>query len=429
MVRQSSQKLLTDMRTDSGIKGVASTVGTTVVAPVTATATTNFPKYLTYLRVNDWTSDYNSVNLLLKHLSRKSRSEASRRAYLKQVYSLCVSTGLTPDELAKLPKSKIEKLVQEHADKYNDGKHSIRYVNNIIHLLKTFFKVNGFKGAKALEIESYYMPSRYRKRPEYIPRKHEIYVMADSACSLRDRAIILTLYSSGLRNSTLRALLYRDVEHELKRGIDNVMIPVYPEMKLVDPNACKNNVPYYTFFCDEATQALKLYLREREEKYGRILGHEPLFASDYNQVPREERNSKIMSPRQLQQVVKQAARRARIPKWRYVTPHCLRKAFETVLHSELVDGGRLDPKIQDFFIGHILPGSQDAYFDQTDVEQLRAEYAKLNFGRVIVENKFKLLRKAVARAFEGSGIDPDKVIEEYVQMRRANKFLQGTCRV
>jgi integrase len=381
--------------------------------------------FLTFLKVCGWRSEYESVNSLLKHLWRKSRSEASRRAYLRQVYLLCSSKGLTPDELIKLPKKKIEEIVQDYADQYNDGRHSIRYVNNIIHLLKGFFKANGFKKAKALEIESHYMPSRYRKRPEYIPKKHEIYAMADSACSLRDRAIILTLYSSGLRNATLRANLYRDVEEELKRGVDNVIIPVYPEMKLIEPNACKNNIPYYTFICDEATQALKLYLREREEKYGKIMPNEPLFASDYNQVPREMRNSKIMSPRQLQFIVKDSAKRAGIPQWRYVAPHCLRKAFETVLHSELIDGGRLDPKIQEFFMGHILPRSEDVYFNKMDVERLRVEYAKLNFGRVVVENKFKIFRMAVAKAFEGSGIDPDRVIEEYVELRRRQNM--STC--
>jgi len=428
-LKQKPENLFADAKTLCRIENAISVSTVTVRATDADTInagvindSTKAPRYIEYLKVDGWTSDYVSVNLLLKHLSRKSRSEASRKAYLRQVYSFCISIGLTPDEVVKLRRKRIEKLVQEYADRYNDGKHSIRYINNIIHILKSFFKVNGFRGAKTLNIESFYMPSRYRKRPEYIPRKHEIYRMADSACSLRDRAIILSLYSSGLRNSTLRALLYRDVEYELEKGIDNIMIPVYPEMKLVDPNACKNNIPYYTFICDEATQALRLYLREREEKYGKILPTEPLFASDYNQVPRGERSSKIMSPRQLQQVVKQAARRARIPKWRYVTPHSLRKAFETVLHSELIDGGRLDPKIQEFLMGHILPGSQDAYFDQTDVERLRAEYAKLNFGRVVVENKFKILRMAVARAFEGSGVDPDKVIEEYFEMRRHSQL-------
>ena len=276
-----------------------------VSSPVTPKGSTKTPDFLKHLKVDGWISEYTSINLLLRHLSRKCRSEASRTAYLRRVYSLCVSAHLNPDELVKLPKNKIEKLVQEHADKYNDGEQSVRYANNVIHLLKTFFRVNDFKGAKALEIESYYTPSRYRKRPEYVPKKHEIYLMADSACSLRDRAIILTLYSSGVRNSTLRALLYKDVGRELVQNIDNIMIPVYPEIKLVNPNACKNNIPYYTFICDEAAQAIKLQLREREEKYDKILPYEPLFASDYNQIPRDERGSTAMSARQLQHIVKQ----------------------------------------------------------------------------------------------------------------------------
>ena len=371
-----------------------------------------------FLKVNGWESDYTSVNLMLRHLSRKCRSEASRRAYLSRLYPFCLYTGKDPDTLVAIPKELVEKEVQDYADQFNDGKHSLRYTNNIINLLRTFFKVNGFKGTRALEVEGYHMPARYRKTPEYIPKKNEVYSMADSACSLRDRAVILTHYSTGIRSSTLRAILIKDVEDELSRGFSNILIPIYPEMKLTDPFACKGNIPYFTFTCDEATEAIKLYLRKRKEEYGSILSHEPLFTSDYNQISREERKSKIVSPRQLQNLVKMAAQRAGLPQWQWVTPYSLRKAFETVLHSELVEGGRMDGKIQEFFMGHILPGSEDAYFDTTKVELLRAEYAKLNFGRVAVENKFKVLKMAVARAFDGTGIDPDKVIEEYAQMKR-----------
>jgi integrase len=324
---------------------------------------------------------------------------------------------MDPDRLIAMPKEVIEKQVQDYADQFNDGKHSLRYMNNIINLLSAFFIINGFKGVQALEVEGYHMPARYRKMPEYIPRKNEIYLMADSACSLRNRTLVLMLYSTGLRNSTLRALLIRDVEEELAKSVSNILIPVYPEMKLIDPYACKGNIPYFTFASDEATQSLRLYLRERKEKYESILNTEPLFTSDFNQISRDERKSKTMSPRQLQHVVKMASKNAGVRQWQYVKPKCLRTAFETILHSELVDGGRLDPKIQEFFMGHVLPGSEDAYFDRTQVEMLRAEYAKLNFGRVIIENRFKVLRMAVARAFEGSGIDPDKVMEEYVQMQ------------
>jgi integrase len=372
----------------------------------------------TFLRVDGWKSEYISVDSLLRHLSRKCKSEASRRAYLSRLYSFCLYAEIDPDRLITLPKELIEKQVQDYADQFNDGKHSLRYMNNIINLLRAFFIANGFKGAQALEVEGYHVPARYRKRPEYIPKKNEVYLMADSACSLRDRAIILADYSTGIRSSSLRALLIRDVEAELFKGVSNLLIPIYPEMKLIEPYACKGNIPYFTFTCDEATEAIRLYLRERREEYGNLLSHEPLFASEYNQISRNERKSTILSTRQLQNVVKSAAQRAGLPQWQHVTPYSLRKAFETVLHSELIDGGRMDGKIQEFFMGHILPGSQDAYFNKTDIAMLRDEYAKLNFGRIAVENKFKILRMAVARAFKDTGLDGEKIMEEYVKIKR-----------
>jgi hypothetical protein len=57
-----------------------------------------------------------------------------------------------------------------------------------------------------------------------------------------------------------------------------------------------------------------------------------------------------------------------------VHPHCLRKAFETALR----DNG-LDPKDQEFLMGHILPESQDTYYDKTKISELREKYAKIVF--------------------------------------------------
>ena len=98
------------------------------------------PSCFDFLKVRGWESEYVSVDLLLKHLSRKCGSEASRRAYLNRLYLLCVQTNLAPDKLVLLSKKRIEKLVQDHVDFYNDGKHSIRYVNNILALLNGFFQ-------------------------------------------------------------------------------------------------------------------------------------------------------------------------------------------------------------------------------------------------------------------------------------------------
>ena len=87
--------------------------------------------------------------------------------------------------------------------------------------------------------------------------------------------------------------------------------------------------------------------------------------------------------RTLERVVKDAARKAGIEEWKAVHPHCIRKAFQSVLRSEYADGGRMDGKMQEFLMGHILPGSQDTYFDKTKVEEIEQEYNRLSFRRII----------------------------------------------
>jgi integrase len=322
---------------------------------------------------------------------------------------------MRPNRLVKLRRNRVEKLVQGYADSLASD--SPRYSNLAVAIMKSFFTNNGFKHAKALELATYHAPPRFRITQEYIPTKSEVYKMADSACSLRDRAMVLTLFSTGLRNSTLRALRYKDIERELSGDFPNVLLPIYPEMKKVEPNACKGMIPYFTFTCDEASQAIKLYIKERKEKHGGVEGDEPLFCSEYNQIDNRRRRERLLTSRSLEMIIKESAKRAGIDQWKALHPHCLRKAYETILHSQLIDGSNMDIKTQEFFMGHVLPGSQDPYFDRSKVEHMRLQYSKLRFGRTTVENRFKVLRMAVARAFEDTDIDVDKVIEDYVKLK------------
>lgn len=224
-----------------------------------------------------------------------------------------------------MKRNQAEKLSQAYADSLANT--SPRYSNLAIAVLKAFYTANGFKRGKALELETYHAPARFRMTPEYIPTKTEVYTMADSACSMRDRAIILTMFSTGLRNSTLRAIRYKDVVQDLMKNQANIMIPVYPEMKEIEPNACKGGIPYYTFTSDESTCALKLYLKERESRHGPIDDSEPLFCSEYNQISQKARRTKTLTSREVQIVVKSAARRGGIAEWKAVHPHCLRKGL------------------------------------------------------------------------------------------------------
>jgi integrase len=369
-----------------------------------------------FLGVEGWTSRYQPVNNVLLRLTRKSKSEGTRKVYLWHLYKFCRFTDRTPAQLVRMRRNDVECLVQRYADSFS--RTSRAYSNLAISALKAFFAANGFTRNRALELESYYQAPRHRVTNECIPTKAEVYRIADSACSLRDRAIILMLHSSGLRNSTLRALRVKDVKEELLGGRDIIMIPVYPEMKEVDPAACKGAIPYYTFLCDEGTQALRLYLEDRKERFGGISEEDPLFCTEHNQLPREERHRRPITGRELQIIVKLAAKRACLPHWARVHPHAFRKSYERILRTQLIDGSNMDVKTQEFLMGHVLPGSQDNYYDYSKVEEMRVLYSNLRFARSIVENKFRLLRAAVARAFEGTDIDADEVIMQYAAAKQ-----------
>jgi integrase len=203
--------------------------------------------------------------------------------------------------------------------------------------------------------------------------------MATAAESLRNRALILVAWSSGVRVSTLCALNYGDIANDLNTGCASVQIPVYPDMKRRLPDACKGNIPYYTFICREAVEALRTYLRDRVEKYGQLSSASPLFHAEWTLWKREERSGKRLGRRTVAKVIRRAAKLAGISQWTCITPHTLRKAFESVLRNPTVDGGRMDKGTQEFLFGHILPGSQDAYYDKDKIDFHRNEYEKLNF--------------------------------------------------
>jgi integrase len=352
---------------------------------------------LAEMKIDGWKSGYSSVDSVLRHLSRKASgygvpSYASVEYYADVLNQLCKFTGRNPDQLASLPKPEIEAFIHSFLDAMVERQLSKRTVNIRRSFLLMHFKKNGYRGAKELEIETYAVPARYRKLPEHIPSSEEILKIADAAPSTRDRAIILCLYTSGIRESTLRALRYKDVKEDL--GGDTVFVPVYPEMKKIVNKACKNNVPYYTFFDGLSVQALKAYLRERETKYGPIEEDEVLFPPDARASRRkiEEAKRHPLAKNELNKMLHKAARNAGINEWQYIHAHCLRKSFEEVLRSRMPDGRILADKVQEFLHGHLLPASQDPYFgsgirvqgstisfDKNVAEKLRDEYKLLQF--------------------------------------------------
>jgi len=355
-------------------------------------------------------SEFVSVQKLIDYLwLRNSGSKQSVITYFDHVARFCFWAKMSPDEVLSKRREEIEKLVQRYLDETRRRSMkrgpSVKYVNTALACLKTFFRVNGFNRENNLELrlQSYHQPPRTRNMPQYVPKKDEACRMAERAGSKRNRAIVYTLFSTGLRNTSSRAMLVKDVIKEIKADYENLLIKVEPEWNKRIPGACKNGIPYYTFTSCLATQAIKEMLEERREKFGIVKEDEPLFISEGTELKKRS----PFSIKQLEVIVKNAAKEASIEDWKHVTPHALRKVFESVLRSPMNDGDRMDPKDQEFLMGHLLPGVQEAYYDWSKIKRLRSEFSKLVFEDK--ESPEFVNLKIYREMAKILGIDPDEV--------------------
>jgi hypothetical protein len=198
-------------------------------------------------------------------------------------------------------------------------------------------------------------------------------------------------------------MIVKDVIKELEAGYENLLIKVEPEWNKRIPGACKNSIPYYTFTSADATQAMREMLDERKDRFGSVGQYEQLFISEGSNLKKRL----PLSGRELQEIVKNTAKEAGIKDWKHVTPHSLRKVFESVLRSPMKDGDRMDSKDQEFLMGHILPGSQDPYYDWTKINKLRNQFAKLVFqDKKSPEVENLNINRQIARIL---GIDVDEI--------------------
>jgi len=308
----------------------------------------------------------------------------------QQVYRFCIFTKKNPDELVQLLKNEIEEIVQRYVDCCQG---SPNYARTQGYLLIVFFKANGLKDEKKLNIA---LPKRVSSNPKtrsFVPTLEQAKKMIACATSLRDKAIIHVLISTGLRTSTLSAIQFGvgsddpnlaeyTIKNELLNKRRNLMIVVCPKMKDVNPNACKGGIEYYVFTSTGATEDLVYFLNQRLAKYGSIPDDAPLFETEYNQTRFHKRNMTPISSREICNIVHKCAKLAGIKQWKKVTPKSLRMLFREILRNH--PDAQPDYDEKEFLMGHHLKRPQEAYFNQFRCEELRAKYSRIDFTHLPV---------------------------------------------
>lgn len=306
--------------------------------------------------VKDWIDGYTAQN------TRRQKLYLFEKVFR-------VSRLKDPGELLKLSDSDMKSLVKRVCQYYTQhGKPNTAWT--------VYMTMKGFCEAheRALVLkrsERPRTPPPQKAAIESIPSKLEAYRMAEMAGSLRNRAVILCLFQSGVRDGCIGKWTYGMVGEQL-----------YPEVKApvrlkitpaLDSKLAGYRLGYYyTFLGEEAAQALKDYIEERKRDGWTPKASDPVFVPD-------ARKGNSKSPHLLRasvwEIVKATSARAGLAG---VWPHSLRKSFKKMLNQQ---DAKIDYETQQALMGHRIPGSADNYFDYHDTDEIAGKYSQASWSR------------------------------------------------
>ena len=176
---------------------------------------------------------------------------------------------------------------------------SLYTYNLVYYALRSFFQY-----IKRMDLlEGIPAPKKPQRLPRYLTVE-EVRKLIEKTGYPRDRAIILLLFTTGLRVSELVSLKIGDVNFQ--QGI----IRVYRHKTQLE-----SEIPVADIALFALREAINTYIRTGPDA--------PLFQNKYGEA---------LSVRSVQRIVREAAKRAGIKK--KVTPHCLRHTFATFALSK-----------------------------------------------------------------------------------------------
>jgi len=194
-----------------------------------------------------------------------------------------------------------------------------------------------------------------------IPDKPDVYRMVDVAGSLRNKAILLCLFQSGVCVNCLCRWNYGMFKDQLYLAIRlPVRIKVAPSL---DSKLSGYGLTHYwTFLHAEAASALKEYIEYRKSKGWKPQDDDLIFVTEGTAS-----RGRSLDTSNVWEMMKNVAERAGFDR-RSIWVHCLRKSFRKVLNATQ-NAKIVDEDFKEAVMGHKLPGSRGNYYDYHDVDE------------------------------------------------------------
>ena len=367
-------------------------------------------------------------DLCVKDFIRSRRlRESTKKEYLIRINQYCVFTGKTPSELIdeaekeqdqgiKSRKRKIKSYILDYVEEFKNNNKSRNTIRSHIETIFGFYRAFDIDTPNLRNIISHNQDNpSFEELPELNHIKQSI-----KACSIRDRAIILLHFTSGMGASEVRNLTCKDfvtaIDEYLelnsidKENMFKVAVNLKDKENVIGTwkiRRYKTSMPYITFNSPESTQAIVDYI------FYRYKMNKPIKNSDDFLFTTKD-NAKITSGSHQKIFMRLNDRVGfghRTEKRRFFTSHMLRKLFTTSLYKAGVDKLAID-----WMLGHKINPVTEAYF-KTNKEDLKKNYIKAL--HLLTLEKVKIQRiesdevKDIVR-------DLDKKDEEIKKLREEN---------
>ena len=280
--------------------------------------------------------------------------------YLKRFVEFCAKQGVTDPSDVDL---ELVRSFRLHLNRLLQKEKNLKIITQNYHLiaLRSFLKYLAKRDVKSLAAEKIELPKTPARTVEFLDIEdvERLIKATDDEESkltrLRDRAILETLFSTGLRISELVALKRDNLN--LKRG-EFAVRGKGDKMRLV-------------FLSHRAIETINQYLKERQDNSKALFIRHDAKESVEKQLESMSEQMSGLTARSIQRVIKKYAKLAGIMK--KITPHTLRHSFATDL---LTNGADLR-SVQEL-LGHSSISATQIYTHLTN-KRLRDVYE--NFHR------------------------------------------------
>lgn len=310
--------------------------------------------------------DIRNDERVIQWFSLSELSEATRPSYtvFMQLYCECVGktpTVLISEAMTEIKKGKLpaERKTVTYFAKYKDCLTQRGYAPKTfgyaISVIKSFYKQFDIDLSRMVSKNK--QRSRLKENDNLLSRDNVIRLINFSA-SVRDRAIILLMASSGMAQKEVIHLTFKDIEY-----IDGIGV--------IGVRRSKTEVDYITFCSPEACEAMKVYLAERtnNEALAAHMGPDDvIFVSYQGHKPGGYQGAPIR-PRSFTKIFNALAQRLDMNNgrgWVLCSSHHLRSFFATTMENDGVPRAKVH-----VMLGHKSNDIDSAYFKDKSSESFK----------------------------------------------------------